>query len=137
MTGNMEYIYDMEEVIDKLNMDSSSEKQDLFSLSYINRRAVRNVHPPQNGCIFMPKASRKYSLNEIVHEVNATLEELANPRASARNFLGAAIDTGAERSVIGWKQATMYCLLSSSEMELLPSNRLFKFGDQTSAAWGR
>jgi hypothetical protein len=108
-----------------------------FPMLVPGRRAVRILHPPQRDrCISMPKAIRKYSLNEIVHEVKATLEELENPRASARNFLGAAIDTGAERSVIGWQQATMYCLLSSSEMELLPRNRLFKFGDQTFRSMG-
>jgi hypothetical protein len=102
------------------------------------RRAVRNLHPPQSDrFIYMPKAIRKYSLNEIVHEVNETLKELANPRASARHFLGAAIDTGAERSAIEWKQATIYCFFSSSEMKVLPRNRLFKFGDQTIRSMGK
>jgi hypothetical protein len=37
MTGNMEYIYNMEGVIDKLNMRLfKRKKQGLFSLSYIN-----------------------------------------------------------------------------------------------------
>jgi hypothetical protein len=37
MTGNMEYIYNMEGVIDNWICDSSREKQGLFSLSYINK----------------------------------------------------------------------------------------------------
>jgi hypothetical protein len=43
MTGNMQYIYNMEGVIDKLKCDSSREKQGLFSLSYINRLFIGDM----------------------------------------------------------------------------------------------
>jgi hypothetical protein len=81
------------------------------------------------------KANRS-ALHANVYSVNSTLEELASSRTGINKFLGAAIDTGAERSVIGWKQATMYCKSTRTDMDLLPSNRLFKFGDQACRSMG-
>jgi hypothetical protein len=81
------------------------------------------------------KANRS-ALHANVYSVNSTLEELASSRTGKNKFLGAAIDTGADRSVIVWKQATMYFKSTRSDMDLLPSNRLFKFGDQACRSMG-
>jgi hypothetical protein len=51
-------------------------------------------------------------------------------------FLGAAFDTGAERSVIGMQQALCYCRMASKQLEFIPSNRVFRFGDETCTSSG-
>ncbi len=46
-----------------------------------------------------------------------------------RHFHGAYVDTGAQQSVIGWKQANSYCKRHKLKFKLHPSATGFRFGD--------
>jgi len=52
-----------------------------------------------------------------------------NSRRTQRIFQGAAVDTGAELSVIGMAQAKAYCQYHGIRFNLKPSSVKFKFGD--------
>jgi hypothetical protein len=59
--------------------------------------------------------------------VAAELSSLTGKTRSA-GFEGAAVDTGAQRSVIGLKQAYAYCRMMKVKMEFHTSHRSFRFG---------
>jgi hypothetical protein len=67
--------------------------------------------------------------------ISVSIQTLADPDKSkqARRisaFSGAAIDTGAQRSVIGKSQALAYCRQNGNPMRLRHSNSTFVFADQ-------
>jgi hypothetical protein len=73
--------------------------------------------------------------NATVYSVESKVTELRQI-GNKNSFYGAALDTGAERSVVGWRQARIYCKMMNSRMVLLSSNRIFRFGDQTCRSLG-
>jgi hypothetical protein len=62
-------------------------------------------------------------------------DPLRRERANSR-LEGAAIDTGAQRSVTGLQQARAYAQMVGSRVDILPSRRLFRFGDVTCSTLG-
>ena len=58
------------------------------------------------------------------------------PRYSDTHFDGVCVDTGAQISVCGKRQAQAYCKSVSIPMTLRPSNLRFKFGNTVSSSLG-
>jgi hypothetical protein len=71
-----------------------------------------------------------------VYHVSATIRDLERLKSSRSRFDGAALDTGAQRSVIGIRQARACARMVQSIFELLPSRRMFKFGDSCFRSMG-
>jgi hypothetical protein len=128
-----------------LNHLKITQRSALFFNYHVSKAIIRtNIHlrssllPLRDRCSLMRSKSKgiRHVSHGKVYSVNSDLEELVSSRNYGRKFLGAAIDTGAERSVIGWKQASSYCKSSGVEMKLWPRNRFFKFVDSTCRSMG-
>jgi hypothetical protein len=51
-------------------------------------------------------------------------------------FLGACLDTGAQRSVIGLSQAKAYCRFSGTKFRPMPNNNSYRFGSDRQRSLG-
>lgn len=65
--------------------------------------------------------------------VNATYSPSSRKQRTKRTFWGVVVDTGAPTSVIGRKEAELYCKMFGMRLQVSAPqrNRIFKFGTQT------
>ena len=65
-----------------------------------------------------------------------TAEKYMSKHYSSKRFLGACIDSGAQRTVCGYKQAKAYCKRANIPFSLRKSNVAFKFGNSINSSLG-
>ena len=76
-----------------------------------------------------PTRSVSFNINTVFAIIPNGLPTLSNPRKSTQPFLGGLIDTGAQKSVIGVKQALAYVRESPQRPQISKSKHVFRFGD--------
>lgn len=82
--------------------------------------------------------SRVLCLTEKPHRVASNKEELKKILLdNTKEFIGAAIDTGAERTVIGSRQAKAYVAKQTYSPDMRQSYRIFLFGDNRVKSCGQ
>jgi hypothetical protein len=84
-------------------------------------------------CVVFPERETGLNANSTsapvpIYAMDCQVPTLSRKQSRGR-FMGAAIDTGAERSIIGIRQAENYCRETGRPLKLTESNLLFRFGD--------
>ena len=82
------------------------------------------------------KRNRKKQRNNV--QINYTIHNCKKTQKRLRqSFQGACIDTGAQRSVIGYRQLQSYCRENKKHIKIRPSKTVFKFGDGSYQSSGK
>ncbi len=107
-----------------------------------NKRRKSYIQYRQQESIRHRKSPPAHSLK--IYQVNALLRDILNSRNDRGKrkqrersaFQGGCIDTGAERCVIGYRQAKAYCAYTGTTFCIRPSNASTRFGDGSHTSIG-
>ncbi len=80
---------------------------------------------------------KTYQVNALLRDILNSSNERGKRKHRERSaFQGGCIGTGAERCVIGYRQATAYCAYTGTTFCLRPSNASFRIGDGSHTSIG-